>query len=161
MKHTKIVPADNKVDMRRGIGHIGISVVAVVHDGKGKILLQKRGPKARDERDHWDICGGALEFGELIEDALMRELQEELCTQPINLEFLNVFDAHREHQGKQTHWIAIVYAARVDPKKVKIGEPHKMTELGWFTEATLPKPLHSQFPKVLVYAKEAGIIRLL
>jgi len=70
---TKIVPAEEKVDHRRGIDHIGVSVVAVVHDGKGKILLQKRGPKARDERGNWDICGGAIEFGESIEEAIKRE----------------------------------------------------------------------------------------
>ena len=157
---TKIVPAEEKVDHRRGIDHIGVSVVAVVHDGKGKILLQKRGPKARDERGNWDICGGAIEFGESIEEAIKREIKEELCTKPIDMEFLAVFDAHRvNHENDKTHWVAIVYSVQVDPKRVKIGEPDKMAELGWFNLKTLPKPLHSQFPKALKAAKKAKIIR--
>ena len=155
---SKIYPADEKVDLRRGIDHIGVSAVSVIHNGKGKILLMKRGPKARDEQGRWDVCGGAIEFGESIDEAIRREVEEELCTEPIDIDFLTVYDAHREHEGNQTHWIAIVHAVKVEPDKVKIGEPHKIAEIGWFTEATLPKPLHSQFPKALKVAKSAGII---
>jgi len=56
--------ADEKTNARRGVEHIGVSVTSIIHDGKGKILLMKRGPQARDERGKWDICGGAIEFGE-------------------------------------------------------------------------------------------------
>ena len=41
--------ADEKKDLRRGIDHIGVSASFVVHDGKGRVLLQKRGAGARDE----------------------------------------------------------------------------------------------------------------
>lgn len=155
----KIVPAIEKIDLRRGIDHIGVSAVAVVHDGSGKVLLQKRGPKARDERGHWDIIGGAIEFSESIEDAIRREINEELCTKPLDMEFLTVFDAHRVNQDNdKTHWVAIVYAATVNPKKVKIGEPDKMAEIGWFNLSNIPKPMHTQLSKVLDAAKEAKII---
>jgi ADP-ribose pyrophosphatase YjhB (NUDIX family) len=156
----KIIPADDFIDLRRGIDHIGVSAVAIIHDGKGKILLHKRGPKARDERGSWDICGGAIEFGETLEEAITREIKEELCTDPLDMEFLKAFDAHRtNHEGDKTHWIAIVYSVLVDPKKVKIGEPHKMAEIGWFTRATLPSPKHSQLHKALAAAETAGIIK--
>lgn len=151
--------ASEEVDFRRGIDHIGVSVSAVIHDGKGKILLMKRGPKARDEQGRWDICGGAIEFGEAMDDALEREIMEELCLKPLKIEFLVAYDAHREFDGVKTHWISISHAAQVDPVKVKIGEPGKISEIKWFNARNLPSNLHSQFPKALAAAKEAGIIQ--
>lgn len=132
---------------KRGIDHIGVSAVALVHDGKGNLLLQQRGEQARDERGRWDLCGGAVEFGETIEQTITNELMEELCVDPLEMEFLTTYDAHRLQNGVNTHWIAIVYAVAVDPAKVKIGEPHKISQLGWFTSKNLPEPLHSQFAK--------------
>ena len=118
-----------------------------MHDGNGKILLMKRGPKARDEQGHWDVVGGALEFGESFEECIRREMAEEILTEPLSIEFLTTYDAHREHEGKKTHWVAVVHLVRVDPKGVGIGEPHKIDELKWFDIKKLPKPMHSQFPK--------------
>lgn len=142
----------------RGYDFIGVSAVGLVHDGHGKLLLQKRGPEARDERGHWDLCGGAVEFGDTIEQTLLRELKEELCVQPQHMELLTAYDAHRNFHGRASHWIAVVYAVQVEPAAVKIGEPHKIAELGWFTAATLPDPLHSQFHKSFTVALDRGII---
>ncbi len=156
---TKQKIASDKVDLRRGVDHIGVSASFVVHDGAGRVLLQKRGAKARDEQGRWDVGGGAIEFGESIDDAVKREIMEELCVEPVDIQFLTVYDAHREHNGDKTHWIAVMHAVEVDPKKVKIGEPHKIDELGWFTSKSLPEPLHSQFYKSFDIALERGIIQ--
>jgi 8-oxo-dGTP diphosphatase len=155
---SNIILADEKVDLRRGVDHIGISASFVIHDGNGKILLHKRSKNCRDEHGAWDVGGGAIEFGESIEDAMRRELMEELCTEPVDMKFLTVYDAHREHNGAKTHWIAIIYAIAVDPSKVKIGEPHKIDEIAWFTSKNLPAPLHSQFTKSYTAAIKAGIV---
>ena len=151
--------ADEKKDLRRGIDHIGVSASFVVHDGKGRVLLQKRGAGARDENGRWDVGGGAIEFGESIDETVRREIKEELCTEPINIQFLTVYDAFREHGKDNTHWIAIMHAVEVNPKHVKIGEPHKIDELGWFTSDNLPSPLHSQFWKSYQVALDTGIVK--
>ena len=143
---------------RRGHDFIGVSAVALVHDGQGNLLLQKRGLQARDERGAWDFCGGAIELGDTIEETIRKELQEELCTIPVDMQFLTAYDAHRLSEGERTHWVAIVYAVKVDPATLSIGEPHKISELGWFTAATLPKTLHSQFQKSFAVAARLGII---
>src|SRR5947209_4628690 len=104
----KIVP-DDAADLRRGIDHIGVSLASIIHDGLGNILLMKRGPKARDERGRWDLCGGALEFGESIDEGIRREVSEELCAKVLNIEFLSIYDAHRKHEGQKTHWIALLH----------------------------------------------------
>lgn len=155
-----IVPADDKTDSRRGIDHIGVTVTSVIHDGHGNLLMMKRGPSARDERGKWDICGGALEFGESIDDAIRREVMEELCAEAQDIVFLHAGDAHRlNHEGDSTHWIWLLHAVKVDPRSVKIGEPHKISEINWFTSKTLPEPLHSQFHKAFDVAFKAGIIK--
>lgn len=150
--------ADTKADLRRGIDYIGAGVCAVVHDGTGNILLMKRGPQARDERGMWDICGGAIEFGEPTQDALTRELQEELCTSPVDIQFLVAYDAHRYIDGVQTHWVQMVHFVKVDRNKVTIGEPHKISEIGWFTKHNLPEPRHSQFNRTWSVLLERGLV---
>lgn len=153
-----VIP-DDIADLRRGIDHIGVSASFVIHDGNGRILLQKRGQQARDEQGAWDIGGGAIEFGESIDEAVRREIKEELCCEPLEIDFLTVYDAHRELKGDKTHWIAIIHAVKVDPKQVKIGEPHKIEKIDWFTSENLPEPLHSQFWKSFPIAKEQGYVR--
>jgi 8-oxo-dGTP diphosphatase len=156
---TSTIPAPEHVDLRRGVDHIGVSASFVVHDGNGNVLLMKRGKHARDEQGRWDHVGGAIEFGETIEEAVRRECLEELCTEPLDMEFLMVYDAHREHEGQPTHWIAVMYVVKVDPKHVKIGEPHKIDEIGWFTSKTLPSPRHSQFHKSYDVAVARGFVK--
>lgn len=150
--------AGKSSDLKRGIDHIGVGVPCAVHDGKGKILLHKRGPKARDERGRWDMNGGAIEFGETIEEAVRRELKEELCTEPIDMEFVTAYDVHRTIEGKQTHWIQIMYSVKVNPKTVKIGEPEKASEIGWFNAKDIPMPRHSQLNREIEIMKRAGIL---
>jgi len=146
------------VDLRRGVDYIGVTVPFVVHDGKGNFLLQKRSDKCRDEQGSWDVGGGSMEFGEEWEEAVRREVMEELGVECQEVKFLSVFNAVRDNNGTPTHWIALVHAAKVDPSKVFINDKEKIDEIGWFTMANLPSPLHSKMMKALVLAQEAGII---
>ncbi len=150
---------DDINDIKRGVNYIGISASFVVHDGQGRVLLQKRGQGARDENGKWDVGGGAIEFGESISEAVSREVQEELCVKPLSVDFLTVYDAFRENKSVKTHWVAIMHAVLVDPDKVKIGEPEKIDEIGWFTSEKLPSPLHSQFWKSYQVALDKGIVK--
>lgn len=136
-------------ELKKGFDHIGVSVVYFCHDGKGKFVMAKRSAKARDENGCWDIGGAALEFGEKVEDALKREIKEEYCTDVLDYEFLGHRDVHRKHNGKRSHWIALDFKVRVNPKKVGIGEPHKFDEIGWFTLSKMPKKIHSALPAFL------------
>ena len=134
----------------KGISFVGVTTTAICHDGAGSILMMKRGAKARDENGRWDIVGGGLKAGVPIEENIRRELQEEICTLPKNLTFLGVRDVHRElDDGTKTHWVALDFLAEVDRKKVKIGEPDVIDQIDWFRLDHLPRPLHSQFQKLV------------
>lgn len=123
-------------------------MVFLCHDGKGNYLLHQRGPNTRDEAGRWDWGGGAVEFGENIEDALRREIREEYRAEALDYEFLGFRQVHREADGKKTHWIAFDYRARVDPAQVSAADPD-VEKIGWFKMNDLPQPLHSQIPTAL------------
>lgn len=138
------------MQFKQGQDYVGVSIVYFCHDSKGKFIMAKRSENARDERGKWDIGGGGLDFGMTVEDTLCKEIREEYCTDVLSSEFLGFRDAHRELDGKPTHWIALDFKVQVDPKKVKIGEPHKFTDLQWFRLSDkLPENLHSMLPLFL------------
>lgn len=157
----KVKVTDQKTDLRRGIDHIGVTVNFLIHDGNGKILLQKRSANCRDEHHKWDIGGGAVEFGESLEEALERELMEEYLVTPIEYELTEIYNALREHEGTPTHWLAINYKVLVNPADIKVGEPHKVEEIGWFNDADIPHQddLHSMFHISRSVALKHGILK--
>src|SRR6185295_6821186 len=63
--------------MKKGIDHIGVTVVYFCHDGKGNVLMAKRSANTRDEQGRWDIGGGGVEFGDTVEDTLRKKIKEE------------------------------------------------------------------------------------
>jgi 8-oxo-dGTP pyrophosphatase MutT (NUDIX family) len=132
--------------MKKGVDFTGVCIIYACHDNRGRYLLQKRGDSARDEQGRWDVGGGALEFGDSVEETLRKEIQEEYKTDIVQYEFLGFRDVHREHDGKKTHWVALDFKVLVNPKKAGNGEPHKFDAVEWFTLDSLPSPLHSQLP---------------
>lgn len=143
MAFAKMSPED--IRKHKGVSFTGITTVFFCHDGQGRLLLQKRSQKARDERGRWDPGGGGLKHGESIETSLKRELLEEYNVEPLDLQFIGYFDAFRKNDDSHdTHWLAMCFAVLVDPAKVKINEPDMVDEYGWFTLDNLPSPMHSQ-----------------
>jgi ADP-ribose pyrophosphatase YjhB (NUDIX family) len=135
--------------MKKGHDFIGVAVVYFCHDGQGNILFAKRSQNSRDERGVWDVGGGALEFGETVEQCLKKEIKEEYNAEVLSFEFLGFRDVHRTHEGQPTHWVTLDFKVLIDPAGVKIGEPEKFDDIGWFKWDNMPSPVHSQFPAFL------------
>ncbi len=133
--------------------YTGVCVIFWCHDGKGKYVLAKRSRQARDEQGCWDVGGGGLEFNDHVLERVRTEVMEEYGAEPEQIEFLGYRDAHRQKDGQAYHWIALDFKVKVNPSKVRICEPHKFDELGWFLLDSLPKPLHSQLPAALKHYK--------
>ncbi len=146
-----------KAGLRRGIDYIGLTCVFFCHDGKGNLLMHKRSRRCRDEIGRWDCGSGSMEFGETFEKAAIREIREEYCVTPSDLKFCGVTNVIRRHNGKRTHWVALIFTAKVDPRKAKMGEPEKMDGIAWFKTNKLPKPLHSMLLKHLAMARKSSV----
>ena len=140
--------------MKKGEDYTGVTVVYFCHDGKGNFVFNKRGENCRDEQGKWDVGGGGLEIHDTVENTLRKEIKEEYGADVLESEFLGYRDVHREQNGKKTHWIALDFKVKVDRSKVKNGEPHKFTEIGWFALDKLPSPLHSQILSEIDIYKE-------
>lgn len=87
-----------------GIDYIGLGVGALIFDEQGKLLLTKRGPKAKNEVGKWEIPGGGVEFGETVEEAVVREIKEELAITISVQEMLQVADHIIDVTGGGPHY---------------------------------------------------------
>jgi 8-oxo-dGTP diphosphatase len=134
----------------KGISYVGITTCFICHDGAGHIFMAKRSNEARDEQGAWDIGGGGLDLGLSAKDNVIKEVQEEYAATAQSVDFLGYRDVFRTlPTGQETHWLALDFLVKVDPNEVRINEPHKFDDSGWFTLDTMPEPLHSQLPYVL------------
>lgn len=123
--------------MRKGIDHIGVGVGAVIIGPEDRLFLARRGREARNERGRWEFPGGSIEFGETMENALVREVREEFGFEIVVDELLDVVDhiIPQEHQ----HWISPTFLCRVKSGEPRILEPHKCDEIGWFRLDEIPE----------------------
>lgn len=117
--------------LKPGKDFIGIGIGGIILDKKGKFLLIQRGPKSKNEVGFWGFPGGALEFGETIEEAIIREVKEELGVEIKPLKKLPPVN-HRIPHEKQ-HWMAVPYVCHLVSGKPKIKEPDKISKMRWFS----------------------------
>lgn len=82
-------------------------VAAVIRDGN-KIFATQRG--YGEYKDGWEFPGGKIEQGETPQQALMREIQEELDTQILVGDLLTTidYDYPKFHLRMQCFWCIIV-----------------------------------------------------
>lgn len=97
--------------LTRGEAHHGsMKLHPVVHlhllNSRGELFLQQR-PHWKDiQPDRWDTaCGGHVDYGETIDEALHREVREELGITDFTPEFLlrYVFESKRERELVHVH----------------------------------------------------------
>jgi len=120
--------------------------VGVLIDSDGRFLLTSR-PEGKVYAGHWEFPGGKLEAGESVEQALRRELHEELGitighAEPwkidlmdypharVRLHFCKVFDWQGEfemRERQQMAWQAL-------PVQVRPVLPGTIPVLRWFAE---------------------------
>lgn len=144
-------------DLKKGVDFIGTVCAFYCHDGQGNLLMHKRSKNCRDEQGRWDGGGGSMEFGETFEETVRREIREEYCVSVRKMEQIGAFSVLRKDGKVETHWIKVLFIVEVDPKQVKIGEPDKMDEIGWFKLTKLPRSLHSNTKRDLAVFKKRGI----
>lgn len=132
----------------KGLSFPGISTSFIIYRNDGKIFLHMRSKNTRDEHGMWDFGGGGLKFGQTLDQNLRRELKEEFDIEPLKVDFIGYSDVFRETEDHQpTHWLAMYFAVKVDPDKVRVMESDMVDDSGWFVIGNFPKPQHSQMQK--------------
>ncbi|HUI45448.1 MAG TPA: NUDIX domain-containing protein [Nitrospirota bacterium] len=125
--------------MKKGVDYIGVGVGAVIFNSDGKVFLARRGKEARNESGKWEFPGGAVEFGETLEYALLREVREEYGFEIAIDELLDVVN-HLIPSEKQ-HWVSPTFLCRIKSGTPSILEPHKCDQIAWFAPDEIPKKL--------------------
>ncbi len=96
----------------------------------GKLLLGFRSNDKTYYPNTWDVFGGHCEIGETVEQALIREIVEELGVTPLRYQELGVFDEPNPEKYRQGHhYIYAVYDWVGEP--ANIGDEHQAIQ--WFT----------------------------
>ena len=122
--------------MKKGIDYIGVGTGAIIFNKDGSLFLAKRGKEARNEKHKWEFPGGSVEFGETLENALVREVREEFGFVIEVIQLLDVVN-HILPREKQ-HWVSLTYICRYRSGKPRILEPLKCEEIGWFNLNDIP-----------------------
>jgi 8-oxo-dGTP diphosphatase len=117
--------------LQAGRDYIGVGVGALIFDNEGRILITQRGPKAKNERGLWEIPGGSVEYGETFEQAIIREIREELGIR-IRVRSLHAVCDHILPEENQ-HWVSPTYICEIVEGVPSIQEPEKCSNWGWFT----------------------------
>jgi len=114
-----------------------LGVGAFIRDQSGRLLLVQR--RREPEAGHWGLPGGKVDFGETIEAAVLREIEEELGV-TLRLDgLLCLVDQIDRAAG--SHWVAPVYRAVIAAGDPVNREPAALAAIGWFTLDALPQPL--------------------
>lgn len=67
------------------------------------------------------LVGGGVELGETHKDAVIREVDEELGAQIIDLAYLGMIENIFRYNGELGHELVAVYAGRIDPEPARAG----------------------------------------
>jgi mutator protein MutT len=140
--------------MKPGVDYIGVSAGAMILNEKGQVFLAKRSQNAKNERGFWETPGGAVEYGETLEEAMRREIREEYGVEVKIVEQYPAAD-HIIPEDKQ-HWVATTFLVTLKKGVPKILEPRKCDQIGWFDLTKLPSPLSLITQHDLRYFKRLG-----
>jgi 8-oxo-dGTP diphosphatase len=115
------------------VDRITIVVGAVIRDEGGRVLLvMYRRERKGFWEGKWNCPGGELEFGEMRQEAITREVREETNPEVTLTQSLPPFQRiARSEEKPHLHVIYIDYLAEIRGGKVKAGED--VGEALWFT----------------------------
>ncbi len=123
----------------KGRDYIGVGGGCLIFNDKNEILLIHRAGKVRNEAGWWSKPGGGVDFGEKVEDAMIREMKEEL---DIKVRITGCLP-HTDHftKDKNQHWVALNFVAEIISGTPKNMELEKCDEVKWFSLDNLPKKI--------------------
>lgn len=138
-------------NLRKKIGHetlIMPCACLLIEDGYGNLLLQQRADDGK-----WSHHGGAIEIDESVDDALRREVKEELNLELDELSLFGIYSGAAYHHtypnGDETSCIDIVYLCSKFHGEIKLQED-EVLQIKWFNQANLPHNISDNARQAIV-----------
>ena len=118
-----------------GKDYIGVGCGAFILNENNELLLQQR--KKSPEAGYWSIPGGRLEMFETFEEAVKREIKEEVGVDIQVIDELGICD--HIIKSEQKHWVSPSFLCKIIKGKPTIMEPDEHADLKWFSLEELPE----------------------
>ncbi len=136
------------------------TVGALLVDDQGRVLLGLRAAHMKAWPNHWDAIGGRIEAGETPEQAMIREVEEEIGVVPV--EFRELGSGTEPHPDLYGEAIVTIYAVTAwsggQPRNVS--DEHARIE--WFSAKQLASLKHvagydyQRFAKLALEARRSA-----
>jgi ADP-ribose pyrophosphatase YjhB (NUDIX family) len=132
---------DYLLELRKYVGHrplLMVGATVFVFDEQNRVLLLKR-----KDNECWGPPGGAVEPGEVVEEAAKRETLEETGLELGELSLFGVFSGedqfYRYPNGDEVHNVTITYISHVQGGQVHISQEH--TDWKYFALSEIPSEI--------------------
>ncbi|WP_220494912.1 NUDIX domain-containing protein [Lacibacter sediminis] len=116
------------------------AVAAAIFNEKGEILLQKR-----KDVNQWCIISGHVEFGETIEQALLREIEEETNSAANIIRFIGVYSSPASqtytYHDRTVQYVTSYFEAKLTEEIAEDFSNNETQELKFFSTDQLPADL--------------------
>ncbi len=113
------------------------AVAAAIFNEKGEILLQKR-----KDVNQWCIISGHVEFGETIEQALLREIEEETNSTADIIRFIGIYSSPSSqtysYDDRTVQYVTSYFEAKLTTAIAEGFSNNETQELKFFSTDQLP-----------------------
>ena len=128
----------------------GLGCGAALLDGGRVLLIKRRKPP---EAGHWSLPGGKVEYLETVEDAVRREIREEIG---VEIELLRPLFLSEMIGIDDAHWVSPVFEGRIISGEPRVCEPDKIGGLLWASLDDPPAPLASPARDAVRLLRQSG-----
>ncbi|WP_371434886.1 NUDIX domain-containing protein [Polaromonas sp.] len=140
-------PTSAPIDGRK---HTEVAVGIMIREGDDALLLSTR-PEGKPYAGYWEFPGGKIESGETVEQALRRELQEELGITIEGASVWKVTEHDYPHALVRLHWCKVTQWA--GDFEMREGQAMKWQQLPLDVNPVLPGAM----PVLEWLAQERGV----
>ena len=118
---------DRETVHKRNLFHWEVAVFIINH--KNQILLQKRSPNKKLNPNKWSICAGHVDSGEKLDDAAIREVEEEIGLK-LSKEDLHIIEDKRFCRRDVNSHVSRMYYAISDETNFKL-QKEEVSDVKW------------------------------
>jgi len=116
------------------------AVAAAIFNDAGEILLQKR-----KDSNNWCVISGHVEFGETVEQAILREIEEETNAKATVVRFIGIYSSPESqtynYANRTVQYITSYFEAKMTDTIVPGFSNNETTELRFFKPSDVPNDL--------------------